>query len=170
MTDDEFAATVGAEAAFELDSAHERIQHCLAQLSDEQIWQRPTPEMNSIGNLLLHLCGNVRQWIIAGLGNQPDTRIRPLEFSERGPISKSELMRRLNETVQEAKNVLERLTASQWLAVRRIQGADLSGLRAMFNSIPHFRGHAQEIVHMTRSILGDSYQFAWRPTTAEEGL
>jgi uncharacterized damage-inducible protein DinB len=169
MTADEFAAAVGTEAAFELDSAHERIHHCVAQLSDEQLWWRPTPDMNSVGNLILHLCGNVRQWIIAGLGEQPDVRNRPLEFSERGPIAKGELMRRLDATVRDAKKVLEQQTAAKWLAVRRIQGSEVSGLKALFNSLPHFRGHTQEIIHMTRLLLGDRYQFAWRPATAEEG-
>jgi len=169
MTADDFASSMGAEAAFELDSSHARIQHCLAQLSDDQLWQRPAPDMNSIGNLILHLCGNVRQWIIAGLGNQPDIRNRPLEFSECGPIAKSELLRRLDATVQEAKRVLEGQKAAQLLAVRRIQGSDLNGLRALFNSVPHFHGHTQEIVHMTRRILGDAYQFAWEPATPEEG-
>jgi uncharacterized damage-inducible protein DinB len=169
MTADEFAAAVGAEAALELDSAHERIQHCVAQLSDEQLWWRPTPDMNSIGNLILHLCGNVRQWIIAGLGDQPDVRNRPLEFSERGPIAKSDLMQRLDATIRDAKQVIQQQSAAKWLAVRRIQGSEVSGLKALFNSLPHFRGHTQEIIHMTRLLLGDRYQFAWRPVTAEEG-
>ena len=169
MTVDDFAKSVGVEAAFELDSAHARIQHCLAQLSDEQLWSRTTPKMNSIGNLILHLCGNLRQWIIAGLSGAPDVRNRPLEFAERGPIAKADLERQLSATVTEAKAVLERLSAAKWVAIRRIQGSDLSGLRAMFNSIPHFRGHTQEIVHMTRTLLGDKYQFAWEPKTKEEG-
>jgi len=168
MNPDEFAAIVGAEAAYELDAACARIKHCLAQLSDEQLWWRPRQEMNSVGNLILHLCGNLRQWIIAGLGNQPDTRNRPLEFSERGPIAKNELLRQLETTVSECKRVLESQTA-QLLDARRIQGFDVTGLRALFNSIPHFRGHTQEIVHMTREILGEKYQFAWQPTTKEEG-
>jgi uncharacterized damage-inducible protein DinB len=169
MNIDEISATIGKEAAFELDSACARIKHCVNQLSDEQIWARSTPKMNSIGNLILHLCGNVRQWLIAGLGDQPDIRNRPQEFAERGPIAKSELLSKLDTTIREAKTVLERQTAAQLISVRRIQGFEVTGLRAIFNSVPHFRGHTQEIIHMTRAILGDAYQFAWQPTTAEEG-
>jgi hypothetical protein len=72
MTADDMAAFVGTEAAHELESALERINHCLGQLNDEQVWRRSKPSLNSIGNLILHLCGNVRQWIVAGLGGATD--------------------------------------------------------------------------------------------------
>ena len=94
MTADELAAAVGREAANELTSALAKITHCLGQLSHEQVWWRSRPSLNSIGNLILHLCGNVRQWIVAGLGGVTDVRDRPAEFSERGPIPKNELVRK----------------------------------------------------------------------------
>jgi hypothetical protein len=169
MTADEVAAAVGAEAGNELAKALGKIEHCLNQLSDEQVWQRPRPSLNSAGNLLLHLCGNLRQWVVAGLGGAPDVRDRPAEFAERDPIPKEELRRRLREVVEEARRVLARQTARQWLEVRRVQGFDVTGLAALFDSVPHFRGHTQEVVHMTRALLGDAYQFQWQPATAEEG-
>ncbi len=165
MTADELAAAVGNEAAKELTSALSKIKHCLAQLSDEQVWWRGSAEQNSIGNLLLHLCGNVRQWIVSGLGVAADVRNRPAEFAERGSIPKEELLRRLDQVVDEAKTVLGRLTARRLLEVRRIQEFDVTGLAAIFDSVPHFRGHTQEIVHMTRLQLGDAYKFAWTPAT-----
>jgi hypothetical protein len=169
MTMDDLAAAVGDEAANELTSAVGKIKHCLAQLSDEQVWWRSEPERNSIGNLVLHLCGNVRQWIVSGLGDVADVRNRPAEFAERGPIPKDELLRRLDQVVDEAKAVLKRLTASRLLEGRRIQGFDVTGLGAIFSSVPHFRGHTQEIIHMTRSQLGDAYLFSWAPASAEQG-
>ena len=169
MTADELATAVGTGAANELTSALGRIKHCLGQLSDEQVWWRSRPSLNSIGNLLLHLCGNVRQWIVAGLGEAADSRDRPAEFAERGPIPKDELLRRLEDVVDEAREVLARLTARQLLEARRIQGFDVTGLAAIFDSVPHFRGHTQEIIHLTRLQLGDAYRFAWTPTTPEQG-
>ena len=169
MTTDELAAAVGTAAAHELDSALNRIQHCLGQVNDEQVWWRPSESMNSMGNLILHLCGNVRQWIVAGIGGEQDVRQRPKEFSERGPISKDELVRKLEVVVKEAKGALAGITARQLLEIRRIQGSDVTGLAAIFDSVPHFRGHTQEIVHMTRLQLGDRYKFAWTPTTPEQG-
>ncbi len=169
MTADELAAVVGREAGNELGSALSRIKHCLDQLSDEQVWWRSHPAVNSIGNLLLHLCGNVRQWLVAGLGNVPGTRNRPAEFSEHGPIPQEELLRRLEAAVDEAREVLARQRAEGLTQLRRIQGGEVSGLAALFDSVAHFRGQTQEIVHMTRLLLGDAYQFQWTPRTPEQG-
>jgi hypothetical protein len=169
MTADDLAAAVGAAAANELTSALSRIKHCLGQLNDEQVWWRSEPTLNSIGNLIPHLCGNVRQWIVAGVGGAPDIRSRPAEFTERGPILKSELLRRFETIVEEAKRALSEVTAQQLVDVRRIQGFDVRGLAAIFDSVPHFRGHTQEIVQITRVQLGNGYQFAWTPATPEQG-
>jgi hypothetical protein len=169
MTADELAAVVGAEAAHELGSALDRIKHCLDQLNDEQVWHRSQPGLNSIGNLILHLCGNLRQWIVAGVGGAADVRNRPAEFAEWGPIPKDELMRSLEAVVAEAKRILAGVDARQLAERRRIQGFDVTGVAAVFDSIPHFRGHTQEIVHMTRLQLGDAYRFAWTPSTPEQG-
>jgi hypothetical protein len=170
MTAEELAAAVGAATAHELNSALDRIKHCLGQLADEQVWHRSQPGLNSIGNLILHLGGNLRQWIVAGIGGTTDVRNRPAEFDERGPISKEELMRSLEAVVEEAKRVLTGVDTRQLADVRRIQGFDVTGVAAIFDSVPHFRGHTQEIVHMTRMQLGDAYKFAWTPSTPEQGV
>jgi hypothetical protein len=169
MTADELAVVVGAAAAHELDSALLRIKHCMGQLNDEQVWRRSQPSLNSIGNLILHLCGNLRQWIVAGVGIAADIRNRPAEFAERGPIPKAELMRNFEVVVEEAKRILVGVDARQLAEPRRIQGFDVTGVAAIFDSVSHFRGHTQEIVHMTRLQLGDSYKFAWTPSTPEQG-
>src|SRR5438132_518519 len=82
-----------------------RIRHCMGQLTDEQVWWRPAEGMNSVGNLLLHLAGNVRQWIIGGLGSVPDSRDRPAEFAERRHVPKAELWAQLEAAVKEAREV-----------------------------------------------------------------
>lgn len=161
-------ATTNA-AIRELDNAVNKITHCLDQLSEEQVWWRPTESMNSIANLILHLCGNVRQWIISGVGGAEDTRNRPQEFSERGPVPKDELLRRLNATVAEAKATLENVSAADLVQSSRIQGFDVTGIAAIFHSVSHFQGHTQEIIHMTRCQLGDEYRFDFVPKTPEEG-
>jgi hypothetical protein len=147
MTADELAAVVGAAAAHELDSALNRIKHCLGQLNDEQVRLRSQPSLNSLGNLILHLCSNVRQWIVAGVGGVSDVRNRPAEFAERGPIPKEELMRRLEAVLEEAKHVLVGVDARQLVEVRRIQGFDVTGAAAIFDTIPHFRGHTKDHPH-----------------------
>ena len=163
------AAAVTQAAARELDSALAKIEHCLGQLNDEQLWWRPAGAMNSIGNLLLHLSGNLRQWIIAGLGGAEDVRNRSAEFAEQGLIEREQLLQQLRSTVAQTKDALANLTAADLLRSRRIQGFDVNGLEAIFDSIPHFRGHTQEIVHLTRVQLGNAYQFDFVPSSPEQG-
>jgi hypothetical protein len=169
MTADELAKHVAEEAARELSDALGKIAHCVDQLHDAQIWSRPDPALNSIGNLLLHLTGNLTQWIVCGIGGAADHRHRAAEFAERGPIPRGDLTRRLEAAVAGASAALKRSSASELTRVRLIQGFDVTGLAAIFHSIPHFRGHTQEIVHMTRRILGDKYRVQWRPATPEQG-
>jgi hypothetical protein len=164
----DLAAAIGAAAGQELKNAFERIKHCTGQLSDEQVWWRPSTSMNAIGNLILHLQGNIRQWLISGLGGTPDVRDRPREFAERGPIAKDQLLRRLEEVVGEARQIMTRISSADLLRRRRIQGYDVTGLDAIFDSVPHFRGHTQEIIHITRCLLGEAYQFAPEPYSLQE--
>lgn len=168
-TDVSIAGTYVAEAREQLAKAARILRHCLDQLTDEQLSWRPHQSMNSIGNLILHLCGNVRQWITCGVGGQPDMRNRPLEFADRGPFGKEDLSRNLDETVEQANAVLSAIGSSTLLKSRRIQGFETTGLSAIFDSVAHFKGHTQEIVCLTRMQLSDKYRFEWTPTTPEEG-
>jgi hypothetical protein len=144
----------------ELDGALSRIEHCVNQLSDEQVWWRPPQGMNAIGNLLLHLAGNVKQVIADNLMGAPDTRDRPAEFAARDAIPKAELLRRLTESVQMAKAAFVDATDERLARVVRVNNFDWTGIQAAVRCVAHFRGHAQEIIHMTRELLGDKYQFA----------
>jgi hypothetical protein len=168
-TSDQLAAAVTTAASQTLTKAADQINHCLDQLTDEQVWWRPSDAMNSIGNLILHLCGNLRQWIVAGIGGEIDVRHRPQEFSERGPIAKTELLRRLDDVVVQAQVALGQASAQELLRKRCVQGFEVTGLEAIFDSIPHFKGHTQEIVHMSRYVLRESYKIAWMPSTPQEG-
>jgi hypothetical protein len=147
---------------------HHRITHCLAQLSDAQTWWRPRPEMNAVGNLLLHLRGNVGQWIVAGVGQRPFRRDRPAEFSDRGSISKGEAESNLAAVISEAADVLAKFPPQDLLAARRIQGHETTALGAALHATSHFEGHAQEIVMLTRLQLAEAYRYAWTPQTPEQ--
>lgn len=163
------AEILGREFGDELTHALKRVKHCVDQLSDEQLWWRPAEGMNSVGNLLLHLAGNVRQWIVAGLGGAPDDRDRPAEFAERGPLPKAVLLARLDAAIDQARTALSRQTEADWLRVRRIQAHEVTGIATALHSVTHFGGHVQEIVHLTRTLLGDQYRFAWVPKSPEQG-
>jgi hypothetical protein len=168
-TADDVTRAVIRETQQCLDDCVGKIEHCLDQISVEQVWWRPHESMNSIGNLLLHLTGNVRQWVVAGLGGAADIRDRPHEFAETGPIPKDNLLGQLKEAVNNAKIVFSQTTTEEMLSERCIQGFDVTGWGAIFSSVPHFKGHTQEIICLTRMQLGETYKFHWQPKTPEEG-
>jgi hypothetical protein len=157
------------EASAVLDRCSNKIRHCLQQLSDEQVWWRPQESLNSIGNLVLHLTGNLRQWIVAGLTGAADVRNRPTEFAERRPIPKAKLLADLDDVVGEATKVLRRVTAADMLRPRVVQGYTVTGWGALFNSVPHFQGHTQEIIGQTRLQLQDRYQFLGLTAQSHDG-
>ena len=169
VTAEQLATDVAAETIRELEEASKKIRHCVEQLTDDQVWWRAGDSQNSIANLILHLCGNIRQWIVSGIGGAGDVRDRPKEFSQRGPMPRENLLGQLDAAVGEAIGALSRITAADLLAMRPIQGFDVTGLAAIFHTLPHFRGHTQEIVHISRTLLGDRYKFAWTPRTPEQG-
>ena len=166
---DSLSNLVGNEASGELDEALRIINHCVNQLTDDQVWWRPSESMNSVANLLLHLSGNVRQWIVSGVGGVADVRERQQEFDQRSSTPKTELMQQIESAVADAKMALSETSVEELLRIRPVQGNDVTGMQAILHSVAHFRGHAQEIVHMTRCQLGDSYEFDFVPPTSEQG-
>src|SRR5215472_1712584 len=109
-----------------------RIAACLEKLSAEQIWARGSDAENAIGNLVLHLCGNARQWIVSGVGAAPDMRDRDAEFAARGGLSVPELRERLRSTIDDAVRVLSRVTAERLAERTVIQGYDVSMMDAIY--------------------------------------
>ncbi len=140
-----------------------RIERCLKTLSEEDIWWRPNEASNSVGNLVLHLGGNVRQWIISGLGGAPDRRERDKEFAECGPITRRALITLLRRTVREASRVLGRLTPDDLAGTRPIQGFEVTGLRAAFHVAEHFAFHTGQIIYVTKMKRGVDMGFTRLP-------
>ena len=127
-----------------------KIERCLEVVSDEQVWRRANEQSNSIGNLLLHLNGNVRQWIVCGLGGVADGRDRDSEFAQRSMIPRAELFERLKQTVDEAVSVLGRLDPDGLLEERQIQGLNVSMMEAVLHVVEHFSMHTGQIILMTK--------------------
>jgi hypothetical protein len=151
-----------------LSEGMRKIEHCVDQLDDKQIWWRPREEMNSIANVMLHLSGNLRQWIIAGVGGATDVRNRPMEFADRSGRGKEGVVGILKGVVAEADGVLAKVTAGQLMSPRRIQGYEETVMSAIGDTVAHFRGHVQEIIHMTREQLGEKYRFDFVPRGKEQ--
>ena len=129
-----------------------RLRECVCSLTDEQVWWRPNPASNSIGNLLLHLNGNVGQWIVATFNRTEDTRNRPHEFAERGPAPAAGLLARLGSTVEEAGAVLSRLSNADLLSTYEIQGYTVTGLYVVFHCVEHFASHYGQIAYITKEL------------------
>jgi len=132
-------------------------------LPEKEIWWRPNRASNSAGNLVLHLSGNVRQWIVSGLGDAPDHRDRDLEFSERGPIPRRALVALIRETVQEACSVLAGLSEDSLKRIYAIQGFRVSGLYAVTQVVTHFAYHTGQIIFVTKLKLGKDLRFTRLP-------
>lgn len=136
-----------------------RLQACVAQLTDDQVWWRPNQSSNSIGNLMLHLEGNVRQWLVASFRQEVDARNRPAEFSSAGGLSAEELLAKLGRTIAEAAAVLDTLTEDQLRASYQIQGYRVSGLDAVYQVVEHFGLHYGQIAYITKMLTDRNLGF-----------
>ena len=158
-----------AEASNTLADSMMKIDHCLGQLTDADMSYRPRPEMNSIAIVINHLCGNLRQWLISGLGGAPDQRNRPAEFQDPGQVTVTQMREKLKAVLAEVDAVLAKLPPDDLLRTRRVQGWEVTGMYALWHTISHFVGHTHQIVQWTRLIKGPSYQFDFVPRGKEQG-
>jgi hypothetical protein len=136
-----------------------RIDTCVRKLTPEQIWMRAEANQNAVGNLLLHLNGNIRQWILHGVGGQPDLRDRDAEFAAQGGAGANELLARLRATVEEAVALLHALPAGRLMESVRTQGYDCSVLAAIYHVVEHFAGHTFQIIYATKLSTGEDLGF-----------
>ncbi len=125
---------------------------CLSRLTDAQIWERHGAHENAVGNLVLHLCGNIRQWAIAGVGGAKDVRDRDAEFSADGGMGAEELMGRFALTVAEARDVIAGLSAERLLEKINPQNGEVSVLDAVYQVVGHVQQHVGQIVLLTKQM------------------
>jgi uncharacterized damage-inducible protein DinB len=137
----------------------ERIETCLGKLSEEQVWQRGCENENAVGNLVLHLCGNVRQWIVSGVGGQPDIRQRDSEFDSRGDVPIPELVERLRATVEEAARVIDAVPGERLAERLVLQQYPVSVLEAIYHVVEHFSMHTGQILFITKMLSGTDLGF-----------
>ena len=130
----------------------ERIGRCLEELTEEQIWQRPNVSSNSVGNQVLHLCGNIRQWIITGLGGAPDTRTRDEEFAASGGPGKAELLRQLTDVIEQSKAVISGLSEAELLRERPVQAFVHDGTFILTHVTEHLSYHTGQIIFWVKAL------------------
>ncbi len=136
-----------------LDEGLGRIHKCMGMLADDHVWHRPNNNVVSIGNLVLHLAGNVGQWINATLGDQPDLRQRDAEFQENGPMDRTELMGILDRTVQQAKITVTGMQGTQLLRTYEVQIFQETGVGILVHVVEHFSFHVGQITLHTKLLL-----------------
>jgi uncharacterized damage-inducible protein DinB len=136
-----------------------KILACLDRLEYEDIWWRPGPGSNSVGNLVLHLAGNVRQWVVAGIGGLEDIRDRDVEFQATGGPSAEELGAHLRATLELVEEVLGALEPERLSEARTVQGLDTTVLGALYHVVEHFSGHTAQISWITKMRTGEDLGF-----------
>jgi len=136
-----------------------RIRKCLDELTDDELWRRPNEQTVSVGNLVLHLAGNVRQWVCAGLGGAADVRERSKEFSEQGPLPRAELIARLESSLADAVAAMTRADAAELLRKRPVQAFEETGIGILVHVAEHFSYHTGQIVYAVKSRKGVDLAF-----------
>src|SRR5689334_12270156 len=148
-----------------------RIRECVGKLNHEQIWMRHGDHENAVGNLILHLNGNMRQWIISGIGGQPDTRVRDQEFAVRGGLEADELLERLEGTVAEAVGVLRALSPERLMETYQPQKYRVTIFEGILHVVEHFSQHTGQIIFATKLLTGQDlgfYKHLNQPSHAEK--
>ncbi len=128
-------------------------------LSEADLWWRPHEAANSIGNLLLHLAGNIRQWVVSGVGGAPDRRDRASEFASREPLSRTELLALITEAVLQADSVIAATDPASLSERRQVQGRTVTLLEAIYHAVEHFGMHTGQIVYIAKLRSGADLGF-----------
>lgn len=146
-------------SARKLRQLSSRVEDCVGRLNDEQIWARGAENENAVGNLVLHLSGNVRQWIVAAVGGQPDERQRDAEFAARGGVPASGLAAHLRNIVEEAVGVITALEPERLSQRLTVQSYNVTVLEAIYHVVEHFSGHTGQIIFATKLLSGQDLKF-----------
>jgi uncharacterized damage-inducible protein DinB len=136
-----------------------RIERCLSELTEAETWQRPNAASNSVGNLMLHLCGNIRQYAISSLGKYDDTRQRDAEFAAEGGQSKKELLQQLTHILNEAFETLRAASDSEMLRKREVQGFQLTGIGIAIHVCEHLSYHTGQLAFWVKLLKNKDLGF-----------
>ncbi len=158
-TDKTWVRELTENACFRMDESYRMITICLKQLELEDIWHKPNEASNSMGNIILHLCGNIRQYVISSMGGKKDIRERDLEFTEKPLFSADILLEKLQSTIAEAKAVFSGCSAEELMRIRKVQGFTLSGIGVLLHVVEHLSYHTGQIAYWTKVIQGADLKF-----------
>ena len=127
-----------------------KLRLAVEALPAEALWWRPNAESNSVGNLLTHLAGNVRQWIVSGVGRVPSARDRAAEFAATSGAGAAELLANLERVLDDVDAILATLSPEELATMRTIQGRELTVLEAIYHVVEHFSLHLGQIIMIAK--------------------
>jgi uncharacterized damage-inducible protein DinB len=146
-------------SADKLEQLHGHIQDCIGRLTPEQIWARNSDNENAVGNLVLHLSGNVRQWIGSGVAGLPDNRQRDTEFDARGGMAPAELAELLKTRIAEAAGIIRGVPAARLTERITPQGYHVTVLEAIAHVVEHFSQHTGQIILLTKMLTSEDLAY-----------
>src|SRR5215469_5031899 len=152
--DDTIAALFLDYSGKRLEQANNDLKTCLGKLSDAQIWERHGPHENAVGNLVLHMCGNMRQWVMHGIGGAKDVRLRDAEFSALDGWRGGELAELFATTIAEARRVIENVPAERLVERTTPQKREVSVLEAIYQVVTHVQQHTGQVIVLTKQMTG----------------
>jgi uncharacterized damage-inducible protein DinB len=155
----EFIKEFIEQSLYRIDKNTPKIISCINELDEADTWMLPNDTSNSVGNLILHLCGNITQYIISSLGGTEDTRERDKEFSAKDGYSKAELIEKLSDTVEKARNIIQNMDTENLLQKRHVQGFQYSGIGIIIHVTEHYSYHTGQIVFWTKLLKNKDLGF-----------
>ena len=147
------------QVLYRMDQNTRMIRTCFAELDDDDVWKRPNPASNSIGNLILHLRGNITQYAISSLSGVADARERDKEFAAREGHDKATLLALLEATVEQAKVAIRNADAVNLLRERAVQGFRFSGMGIILHVVEHYSYHTGQIAFWTKILKNKDLGF-----------
>jgi hypothetical protein len=169
MNKDGIARAFMEESADRAENARNRINHCLDQLTDEDMWWTPSENANSIGIIIQHLCGNLGQWAVSGVGGKKDTRERPKEFIVENKTPKKELQAKITARLDQVIDIYRESDPGRLLEMTKIQGMEVNLLYAVYSTMTHLALHAGQIMYIAKIRAGTDYEPFWVPANKEQG-
>jgi uncharacterized damage-inducible protein DinB len=154
-----FAKEFIEQSIYRIEESTHRIIKCLQEIDETDLWKSPNPNSNSIGNLILHLCGNIRQYAISALGEIKDIRERDKEFSTKTGLTKSELLNELTNTISEAAGIIKNVDENRLTKIYSVQGFNLSGIGIIIHVTEHYSYHTGQIAFWTKQIRNKDLGF-----------
>ena len=159
MQTDDFVKEFKENALLRMHENQERIHKSLAQITEEEAWKAPNLVSNSAANLILHLCGNITQYILSSLGESPDQRQRDLEFSIQGGLSKAELLEKIDGVLSESYEVIQEASIDKLLKIKKVQGFEFSGIGIITHVVEHLSYHTGQIAFWVKLLKNQDLGF-----------